>query len=77
LEYIWYGANPFDKKLFEERLCKRGEPFKNLENVRRQFTIYNKGYLKPKCISALWGSPNAVTKKIVYICLMEVKHERK
>ena len=60
MEYIWYGAHPFDKKLFEERLSNRDEPFKNSENVRRQFTIYNKGYLKPKCISALWGSPNVV-----------------
>ena len=44
LEYIWYGAYPFDKNLFEERLSERSEPFKNLEDVRRQFTIYNKGY---------------------------------
>ena len=44
MEYIWYGAYPFDRKLFEERLSERGEPFKNLEDVRRQFTIYNKGY---------------------------------
>ena len=63
MEYIWYGAYPFDKNLFEERLSERYEPFKNLEDVRRQFTIYNKGYLKPKCISALWGSPNAVSNK--------------
>ena len=47
MEYIWYGAYPFDKKLFDERLSNRDEPFKNSENVRRQFTIYNKGYLKP------------------------------
>ena len=63
MEYIWYGPHPFDKNLFEELLSKRGEPFKNSENVRRQFTIYNKGYLKPKCISALWGSPNAVSNR--------------
>lgn len=66
MEYIWYGAHPFDKKLFEERLSNRDEPFKNSENVRRQFTIYNKGYLKPKCISALWGSPNVVNDKKYY-----------
>jgi hypothetical protein len=63
MEYIWYGAHPFDKNLFEERLSNRDEPFKNSENVRRQFTIYDKGYLKPKCISALWGSPNVVNSK--------------
>ena len=63
MEYIWYGAYPFDKNLFEERLSEREEPFKNLEDVRRQFTIYNKGYLKPKCISALWGSPDAVSNR--------------
>jgi len=63
LEYTWHGAYPFDKKLFEETISNRGEPFKNSENARLQFTVYNKGYLKPKRISALWASPNAVTNR--------------
>lgn len=63
MEYTWHGAYPFDKKLFEETISNRGEPFKNSENARLQFTVYNKGYLKPKRISALWASPNAVTNR--------------
>ena len=63
MEYVWHGAYPFDKKLFEERLTKRGEPFTDKDAAWKQFSIHNKGQLKPGFVPMLWGSPNAVSNR--------------
>lgn len=66
MNYIWYGKDRFDKSLFEKSLCNRGEPFTDKDGVWKQFSIYNKGWLKPRYIPMIWGSPTDIPTKDFY-----------
>ena len=66
MNYIWYGKDKFDKSLFEKLLCNRGEPFTDKDSAWKQFSIYNKGWLKPRCIPMIWGSPTDIHEKDFY-----------